>query len=478
MGLSIADICIEDISKEYSLRYDVDYLIFQNNYNINKYYSFNDLFIIEQKKDVNLNELDEEFLYTEIGNVTKEGDVFPVLLNFNNRNEINENYFKKIEKGDIIKSNIGDILLSKVRPNLKKYILINEKNNNIYYTSAFIRLTPRKMNKLLYYSLRNIFYKNLISISRQGKGYPTIKEDDLYKLKFDKEKIDSLFKNETKIVNNIEIIEKVISNLKASIIEPHIIINNIFTENINFNMEQFNKLRKMTYSSLSFSQFSNNIDLRYSVKFHRKSGQFVYNELKKVTKKKIKDFISEPIVLGKSISPENYEENGTYFYISMFDIKSWNFDKENCKTVSDNYYISNPKKTVKKDDIILARSGEGTIGKVAIIDDTAIEGIFADFTMRIRVKNCNSKFVYYYFRTDYFQYLIEINKKGLGNNTNIFPNQLQEFPMLDIPIKEQDKIVKNIETEMEKQNHIKEQIETERKKIDSIIMNSIFPVSD
>jgi len=478
MGLNIANICLENINKEYSLRYDADYLMFQNDFNINKYYSFNDLFIIEKKKEINLNEIDEDFLYAEIGNVTKQGDVFPVLLNFNKRYEINENYFKKIKKGDIIKTNIDDILLSKVRPNLKKYVLINEKNVNIYYTSAFIQLRPQKMSKILYYTFRNIFYKNLISISRQGKGYPTIKEDDLYNLKFDKEIIDKLIKNKTKIIKNIEIIENIISNLMTSIIEPHIIINNIFTDNFKFDIEKYIKLKKKTCSSLSFCKFSNNIDLRYSVKFHRKSGQFVYNELRKVTNKKIKDFISEPIILGKSISPENYDENGTYFYISMFDIKSWNFDKENCKTISDNYYTSNTKKTVKKGDIILARSGEGTIGKVAIIDDDSIEGVFADFTMRIRVRSCNPKFVYYYFRTDYFQYLIEINKKGLGNNTNIFPNQLQEFPMLDIPIKEQDKIVKNIETEMEKQNHIKEQIETERKKIDSIIMNSIFPVSD
>ena len=472
MGLTIADICIEDISKEYSLRYDADYLIFQSNYNINKYYSFNDLFTIE-KKEVDLSEIDEDFLYTEIGNVTKEGEVFPVLLNFNNRNEINENYYKKIEKGDIIKTNTDDILLSKVRPNLKKYILINENNNNIYYTSAFIQLRPKKMSKLLYYSFRNIFYNSLISVSRQGKGYPTIKEDDLYNLKFDKIVIDKLYKNETKIIGKIEVIENEITNLTNSIIEHHTIINSIFADNFDFNIEKFIKLKKITNSSLPFSQFSNNIDLRYSVKFHRKSGQFVYDELKKLTNKKIKDFISEPIILGKSISPEDYDENGTRFYVSMFDIKSWYFEKENCKTISDNYYNSNPKKTVKKDDIIMARSGEGTIGKVSIIDDNIIEGIFADFTMRIRVKNCNPKFVYYYFRTDYFQYLVEINKKGLGNNTNIFPNQLQEFPILDIPLKEQNRIVKDIETEIEKQNYIKEQIKAERKKIDDIIMNAI-----
>jgi len=36
------------------------------------------------------------------------------------------------------------------------------------------------------------------------------------------------------------------------------------------------------------------------------------------------------------------------------------------------------------------------------------------------------------FRAKYFQHLIEINKKGLGTNTNIFPSQIQEFPLIDI----------------------------------------------
>ena len=46
----------------------------------------------------------------------------------------------------------------------------------------------------------------------------------------------------------------------------------------------------------------------------------------------------------------------------------------------------NPKQC-KKNDIILARFGEGTIGKVALIDDDELQGVFADFTMRIRLKD-------------------------------------------------------------------------------------------
>ena len=40
--------------------------------------------------------------------------------------------------------------------------------------------------------------------------------------------------------------------------------------------------------------------------------------------------------------------------------------------------------------------------------------------------------------------MIESNKKGLGNNTNIFPSQIREFPLPDISISEQEKIVSKL----------------------------------
>ncbi|MDR3151124.1 MAG: hypothetical protein LBU14_06225 [Candidatus Peribacteria bacterium] len=88
-------------------------------------------------------------------------------MNFNERNVEDEDYYKKIEKGDIIQVKKGEILISKVRPYLKKYVYIDENNNDIFYTSAFIHLKPKKIGKILYYSLRTIFYDNLITISRQ-----------------------------------------------------------------------------------------------------------------------------------------------------------------------------------------------------------------------------------------------------------------------------------------------------------------------
>lgn len=99
------------------------------------------------------------------------------------------------------------------------------------------------------------------------------------------------------------------------------------------------------------------------------------------------------------------------------------------------------------------------------------QGVFADFTMRIRLKDYNPEFAYYYFRTTYFQYLIEIYKKGLGNNTNIFPIVVREFPMLDISLEEQQRIVDKIHAEIAKQDEIKKQIESLRGQIDVMIQD-------
>ena len=373
---------------------------------------------------------------------------------------------------------ISGIIISKVRPNLKKFVFIDENNKNYYYTSAFIHLRPKKLNKILYYSLRSIFYNNLIAISRQGKGYPTIKEDDMLCLKFDKNIIDSILKKQNHILNYIFEIESKIKELKNNIKTPQDIINNIFIEKFNLNYNHFLELKKSKYYNLNFYCFANNKDLRQSVKFHKDAGKFVIKQLKAITNKKIKDFIAEPIILGSSISPRDYNNEEDYYYISMASIKNWEYSIENSKQVLEDYYMKNNSKTVFKNDILFARSGEGTIGKVALIADSDLKAIFCDFIMRIRLKNYNPLFAYYYFRTDYFQYLVHTHKKGLGNNTNIFPSQIQEFPMIDIPIKEQEKIANLINKELKIQEQIKNQIEENYIKIENLLTNIIKSSED
>lgn len=323
---------------------------------------------------------------------------------------------------------------------------------------------------LFYYTTTNLFQSQVKDLAYKKKAQPGLNSDHFKKIKIPL--IPKL--KQDQIVAQIEPIEKKIKELKSQITPHQEVINKVFAREFSFDLQKFEELKKIKNYYLDLFAFGNNRDIRQSVKFHREAGIFVVKQLKKITSKKIKDFISEPIVLGKGVSPKDYDENGDYFYISMANIKNWQFESKDSKLVYKEYSDQNQNKTVSKDDILIARSGEGTIGKVALIDDEDLQGIFADFTMRIRLQNYNPLFAYYYFRTEYFQYLVEVNKKGLGNNTNIFPSQIQEFPLIDISLKSQQKIVDEIKAELDKQEEIKSRIESERNKIDEITEKSIF----
>ena len=244
---------------------------------------------------------------------------------------------------------------------------------------------------------------------------------------------------------------------------------------MSLDIDRFNDLKEKCRFYSTLEVFSNNKDLRCSYKFHNEANLFLTNFLNLITNKKIKDFISEPIVLGKGITPSQYDDEGSYYYLAMSNIKKWKFDIEDCKKVGKSFYDENSNKTIQLNDILLARSGEGTIGKVAIIEDDEVEGIFADFTMRIRLKDYNPTFAYYYFRSDIFQYLVYTHKKGLGNNTNIFPSQVQEFPLLDFTKEHQNRIVKEVQKQLKDLEFVNDEIEKKRNEILKIVQKAITP---
>lgn len=321
------------------------------------------------------------------------------------------------------------------------------------------------LTKFLYYALRLI--QSDIYLLQKGSDQPHVYASDIQYIKVPAVSVPI----QKKALAEAHAIEKEIETIESSIKKNGEIIDDVFNREFRFAMDEFNRTKQAKRFSANYRTLSNNADLRFSAKFHRDSGNFVMQELMNRTDKKIKHYLAEPIVLGASVSPSDYSDNGEFCYISMATIKNWKFDLESASTVSKEYSDSKQAKTVRKNDIILARSGEGTIGKVALIDDDELQGVFADFTMRIRLKDYNPEFAYYYFRTTYFQYLIEIYKKGLGNNTNIFPIVVREFPMLDISLEEQQRIVDKIHAEIAKQDEIKKQIESLRGQIDVMIQD-------
>ena len=409
-------------------------------------------------KKISKGELEDIETLIDIGNIERR---FNNLINVEKVNEIGSDK-------NILQS--GDIIIPKIQPQMGNIFLNLQHHRHIGSTELLEYSISKNTNPLfLYYLITSNKFLSDLGKLESGKTHRRVNPVDLLKIKI------PLIPKQTqdKIVVEIEPIEKKIKELKNKIAPAQKVINKVFAREFRFDLQKFEELKKIKNYYLELSKFADNRDIRQSVKFHREAGAFVISQLRKVTDKKIKHFLVEPIVLGKSVSPSNYDDNGDYFYVSMANIKNWKFEGEDSKLISNEYSKENKNKTVAKNDILSARSGEGTIGKVALIDDEDLKGIFADFTMRIRLQNYNPLFAYYYFRTEYFQYLIEVNKKGLGNNTNIFPSQIQEFPMIDIPLKNQQKIVDEIKAELDKQEEMKQKIEAERNKIDEMIEKAI-----
>jgi hypothetical protein len=328
------------------------------------------------------------------------------------------------------------------------------------------KIIPRFI-KLLFHST---YYKKYFSVFGVGKTQKNIAQPDILSIPIPLIELSK----QNELLEKIKPLELEISKLKNSKIQPANIINQVFREAFGFNWKEFETIKKERAYTSSISKFANNIDCRMGIRFHNKAGAYIQSFLEKQTKKRIKDFIVEPIVLGKSVSPNDYDEEGEYYYIAMSNIKSWAFDPEDCKKVSESYALSNLNKTVKKGDILLARSGEGTIGKVALIEDEDINGIFADFTQRIRLTGFDPLCAYYYFRSDFFQYLVYTHKKGLGNNTNIFPSQIKKFPIPDWDEKKQAEIVKTIRTQLDSQKLIDRKIEEKQQAINKVIEDTIM----
>ncbi len=474
MGLVIQRKKLSDFRTEGSLRCDVKYILsFETN--DNKFYNYKDLFEFVPYQKIDISLLDN-FLYAEIGNVSKLGEVEPTELSFDNRQEDIESLFKKIEKGDIILPVSGDILISKIRPYLNKNVLID--NKEVYFTKAFIHIRPKINSELFYLILKSHFISQINAVSRQGKGYPTIKEDDLKAIRFPRFIIDGLVSSQEILLQKILPLKMEIASLKNSKLETVDMINQVFGEEFGFNWQAFEALKQQKIYKSTLSKFTNNIDCRMGNRFHNKAGKYLQSFLESITDKRIKDFIVEPIVLGTSVSPSDYDENSEYYYIAMSNIKTWAFDPEDCKTVADTYAQNNLNKTVQKNDILLARSGEGTIGKVALIEDDEIKGIFADFTQRIRLTGFDPLCAYFYFRSDFFQYLVYTHKKGLGNNTNIFPSQIREFPIPDWDAQKQAQVVEKIKKQIDEQTAIDQQIEEKQKAINQLIENAMSQINE
>ncbi|MDI2586600.1 restriction endonuclease subunit S [Psychrobacillus sp. NEAU-3TGS] len=463
---------MSEFSSEPTLRFDFKFIV-GNVTDDKDYYTYKSLFKIIPYKKCEI-DLDTTIQYAEIGNVSKLGEVFPVALSNDNRNELNEDLFKKIEKGDIISPEKGDILLSSIRPYLNKVVLIREdeftNNKDIYFTKAFIQIRPLINSKVLYYLLRTILSSKINAVSRQGKGYPTLKESDLKNIRFSKDLLDHILDNEETILADLEKVESEIGKLNSLRINKKEIVDKIFAQEFNLDIKSIFNVESIKNLKVPISSITNvNKDLRYSFRWNKmKELQgFMYENidcierLGKYILSTNNGWSPESIVAGEGIPVLGQEHFDFGAYLDVHPTKA------TIKTRPDiNKFF------IKKGDFFISRGNTvGLVGLASIVHEEINENIiYPDLYIKVQFsKEILPKYIALVFNSflgrSYFKY---VSKGKNQSMVKVSSNELLNF-YLPIPdMSTQEKIVKSVQEKIEVQDNLSRKAILGYGKIDKI----------
>jgi len=166
----------------------------------------------------------------------------------------------------------------------------------------------------------------------------------------------------------------------------------------------------------------------------------------------------------KGLKKSEYLKDGSgVVIINGTQIQNNRLDWNNYGRVPEFRYDESPEIQLKDQDIIMTK--DGTIGKVAFIEKLPEKSSVASgiFVIRADLIHINQKFLFCYFISPFFKWLIETRKEG-SVIPHLYQRDFEEFPISLPPIREQEqisKIIFNLNSKIEllqKQNETLEKI--------------------
>ncbi len=286
------------------------------------------------------------------------------------------------------------------------------------------------------------------------------------------------------IVAQIEPIEKNIKELKAQIKEPQEIINKVFAREFGFDENLFNEFgkgmtagtqiaqnRTLRVFETDFEELSRSGIVRFSTRFHNPPTKKLMDFLDSIETAQVKNILLEPIHRGASPS---YDSNGEIPVVKTGHLKNGYIEISQEEFVDTDFYKKSIRSQVKQGDILIASTGKISLGKIDLLEEE--QNLVADghvSIVRIDDKKYSRQFFTYYFRSVLGYFQIERDFTGATNQIELYADEISNFQIPNISLKDQQKIVDEIKAELDKQEEIKSKIENERNKIDEIIENSI-----
>lgn len=278
-----------------------------------------------------------------------------------------------------------------------------------------------------------------------------------------------------KIVPRLVKIESDITAARAKVKPPADIINEILCKAFRYPVAEHRERQRARQFTRDFSSFADSFSLRGSVKFHHPDYELTDAFFASTPHQRVKAYLAVPIRLGASLTQEVMDDEGEAYYVHPSATRhEERINTGDCHRITQAYYEANKRRAgLRIGDVLINRSGEGTIGKVALFDlDEPC--LFSDFTMRLRFADrMNPRFAWFYFRSMMFQSQVEREKRGMGNMMNIFPSQVETLLIPVCRRQRQDMLADDITTALNARRRELETIESRRQEITELIESAL-----
>ncbi|BCM93268.1 hypothetical protein IAD21_05157 [Abditibacteriota bacterium] len=367
-----------------------------------------------------------------------------------------------IERGDILIASTGatigktDVYLSEEPAIANNHVTIVRVNEERFNPSFVLAI------------LRSRIFQFQVWRDYSGSAQPEIYPSDLGAMRFpalDKRQQDTL-------ATHIEAIEARIAAAREGLESPNSVIDSHLSAAFEFSLATYRGRQQVQNFERSLSNLADGFSLRSSVKFHHPDFEIVADFLRAKPHKRIAEFLAIPIRLGAQLTQVAMDDDGEAFYVHPAAAKKQEpIQTADCHRITQEFFQDNRDRNgLRSGDVLINRSGEGTIGKVAIYDLKNQPCIFADFIMRLRFnEQMTPRFAWYYGRSLFFQSQIEREKRGMGNLTNIFPSQVETLFVPDIGRARQEELADAIEAELKALAQRREDIENGRREIEQLL---------
>lgn len=411
-----------------------------------------------------------------IGDFDKYGDV-----DIQNMACLPQEYFNiynkfKVEKNDIVVALTG--------ATIGKTAIIEDSDENILLNQrvGVMRLKNENMHPKLFYLLTKLkSFQFQIQIDSMGKGQQNISPTDVSKIK-----IPLILKSkQDEIIAEIEPIEKKIKDLKSQITPSQKVINKIFAREFGFDEKLFNEFGKGMTVGTQIAQnrtlrnFKTNLEelsrseiLRFSTRFHNPPTKKLMDLLNNIGTLQVKDVLLERIHRGAS---PKYNLDGNISVVKTGHLKNGNIIISEEEFVDQDYFNSSTRSQIKKGDVLIASTGKGSLGKIDLLNEKL--DLVADShvsILRVDKKIYSSQFFIYFFRSVLGYFQIERDFTGSTNQIELYPDEISNFLIPDIPLIKQIQIVEEIRIELDKQREIKKEIKNEREEMKTLIEDAFI----